>query len=164
MTDPDGRQLSQLVRRQAEAFKTACRELNEETASRAPEGRWSPKQIISHLCGPEGIGYLPMLQAILAQDTPRFDFEGENPFFTEKRARMSLAELLAEFETEYGRMADLVAGLSPDQLNRRAHIPLFKETPLTEYPTLAGLVAGLVDYHVNFHIDHLGEVRKGLGL
>ena len=46
-------------------FRHACEGLDEESSSHAPEGRWSPKQIISHLCGPEGTGHLPGLKAFL---------------------------------------------------------------------------------------------------
>jgi hypothetical protein len=52
--------------------------------------------------------------------------------------------------------------LSADQLNRKAHVPLLKETPLGEYPTLAEWISALVDYHVGFHIDHLREIQGAL--
>jgi hypothetical protein len=162
MAEVNGEKLAGLVRQKIGEFSDLAKDLNEETASRAPEGRWSPKQIVSHISGPDGIGYLPMLQGFLDQDTPRFDIEGENPYFTERRAQMTFAGLLAEFEKEYGRIADFAAGLSADQLKRKAHVPLLKETPLGEYPTLAEWISALVDYHVGFHIDHLKEIRKAL--
>jgi hypothetical protein len=164
MAGRKGEELAGLVRQKMEDFINLSKELNEETASRAPEGRWSPKQIVSHISGPDGIGYLPMLQGFLDQDTPRFDIEGENPYFTERRAQMTFAGLLAEFEKEYSRIADFAAGLSADQLKRKAHVPLLKETPLGEYPTLAEWIAALVDYHVGFHIDHLREIQGALGV
>ena len=40
---------------------------------------------------------------------------------------MTFAALLAEFEKEYSRIADFAAGLSADQLNRKAHVPLLKK-------------------------------------
>jgi hypothetical protein len=164
MADISGVDLGKLVQQKMREFIDLSKDLNEETASRAPEGHWSPKQIVSHISGPDGIGYLPMLQGFLDQDTPRFDIEGENPYFTERRSQMTFAGLLAEFEKEYGRIADFAAGLSADQLKRKAHVPLLKETPLGEYPTLAGWISALVDYHVGFHIDHLKEIRGALGV
>jgi len=162
MATVDGAQLSQVIHRKAEDFKRLCEGLDEDTASRAPAGRWSPKQIVSHLCGPEGIGLIASLRAFLEQDTPRLDIEPENPFFSEKRARMTLAELLAEFDKEYSQIAEFVAGLSEQELNRKAHIPLLKETPIGEYPTLAAWAQALVDYHVTFHIDHMREILQAL--
>jgi hypothetical protein len=164
MADAKAEELARLVRQKMGEFIALSKGLNEETASRAPEGRWTPKQIVSHISGPDGIGYLPMLQGFLDQDTPRFDIEPENPYFTDRRSRLTFAALLAEFEREYSRIADFAAGLSSDQLNRKAHVPLLKETPLGEYPTLAQWIAALVDYHIGFHLDHLREIREALAV
>jgi len=161
MESPEGIKLSQLIRQKVEEVMKAYGGIDEQTASRAPENRWSPKEIVSHLCGPEGIGLMPAIQAFLEQDTPYLEMEAANPFFVGKRPRMTLAELLDEFKKEYDRIADLVAGLSEEQLARKAHIPLFKETPIGEYPTLAMFVQALTEYHMGFHIDHLHEILQG---
>lgn len=164
MLTQDGVQLSQVIRQTAGEFRKLGDEISEETASHAPEGRWSPKQIVSHLCGPEGAGYMPVIKAFLEKDTPRIDIIAEDPFFTEKRSGMTLSGLLSEFEKEYSRVADLVAGLSQDQLNRKAHIPLFKDLSMGEYPTLAEFVTALAEFHISFHIDHLRDVLQELGV
>jgi hypothetical protein len=52
MATSTGIQLAQSIRRSIEELKRVCEGLEETTASRAPEGRWSPKEILSHLCGP----------------------------------------------------------------------------------------------------------------
>lgn len=93
---PEAAKLSESIRRNAEGFKKLCEGLDEETASRATGDRWSPKQIISHVSGPEGVGFTPTITAILEQDTPLLELDPGNPFFSEKRARMTVAELLAE--------------------------------------------------------------------
>jgi hypothetical protein len=164
MPVPEAIQLAELIRRQTEDFKAACRGLSEADAVKAPEGRWSAKQIVSHLLGPEGFNNLMVLQGFLDQDTPRFDMVPEDPFFSEKRAGMSLSALLAEFEQDYGRVAEFAAGLTGDQLDRKAQIPMLKDTPLGEYPTLAQWIGALADWHMGFHTDHLKEIRKELGI
>ncbi len=164
MASPEGAQLAQTIRQKVEEMGRLCEGLDEATASRGPADRWSPKMILSHLCGPEGIGLVPAIQAILQQDTPRIDIEAANPYFTEQRSRKSLAELLAEFKGEYGRMADLVAQLSDEQLARKAHIPLFKELPMGEYPTLTMFVSALAEYHMDDHINHMREILQALGV
>ncbi len=162
MANAESIQYAEGFRQKVNEFKKVCQGLNEETASSAPGDRWSPKQIISHLLGPEGIGMFPSIKAFLDQDTPRLDMEAENPFFTEARKRMPFGELFAEFEKEYGRIADLVAGLSAEQLKRKARIPMLKETPIGEYPTLKDWIAALGDYHLDFHLDHLKEILQAL--
>jgi len=163
MSTFEGAQLAQTIRSKTEEMKKVCEAMTEETASEAPQGRWSPKQIISHISGPDGIGLMPAITLILEQDTPRVDLVAENPFFTDRRSRMSMTDLLSEFEQEYHRIADFLANASEDQLRRKAHIPLFKDTPLGEYPTLATFIGALGEWHMEFHLNHLKEVLQALG-
>ena len=162
MATSRGNQLAHEIRQKVAALKQVCLGVDEGLASRAPKDRWSPKQILSHLCGPEGVGHLPMLKAFVDGDTPLIDLDAGNPFFTEHRQRMSFVELVAECERDYERVAVFAAGLTAEQLERKAHIPMLKDSPLGEYPSLDGMISGLGGYHVQFHIDHLGEILAAL--
>ena len=162
MATSRGNQLAQVIREKVAGLKQVCQGVDENLASRAPTDRWSPKQILSHLCGPEDVGHLPILRSFVDSDTPMIDLDAENPFFSENRAAMSFSELVAECELNYRRLADFAAELTEEQLARKAHIPKLKDSPLGEYPTLDGMIYGLGEYHVQFHIDHLREILAAL--
>ena len=53
METMNGAQLSEAIRQKAGEFRRLCDGIDEATASRAPSGRWSPKEIVSHLSGPK---------------------------------------------------------------------------------------------------------------
>jgi hypothetical protein len=163
MPTAEAARLVKLIQEKTAELKDVCKGVDEDTASRAPEGRWSLKQVLSHLCGPDGLGLMASLRAFLDIDTPRLDIVPENPFYTEKRAKMTMAQLLAEFDGEYSRIAEFTAGLTDAQLARKAHIPLVKDTPMGEYPTLAMWIQAIAEYHIGFHVDHMSEILKALG-
>lgn len=164
MSDQDGKEIANTVRAKIAEFRKTCEGVDEKSSSLAPEGRWSPKQIVSHLCGPEGTGHLQGMKAFLEKDTPLIDMKAENPYWSGSRSRMTLSELLAEFEREYSGIATFAEGLSKEQLSRKAHIPMLKESPLGEYPTLAQWILGLSSFHIDFHINHMLEILRAIGI
>lgn len=162
MTTSRGNQLAHAIKQKVQALKEVCQGVDEKLAARAPQGRWSPKEILSHLSGPEGRGHLPLLKAFLDSDIPTLTLDAGNPFFSENRARMSFDQLVSECEENYERVANFVAGLSEKDLGRKAHIPELRESPLGEYPTLDGMISGLGEFHIQFHTDHLREILAAI--
>jgi len=156
----NGAELAILIRQKIDEFEINLRGIDERRAESSPAGRWTPKQIVSHLCGPEGAGITRLVTAYLEQDTPRIDLVIEDPFYTGERPNLSLAELLETFEEEHDRLIAVVKGLTTEQLGRKAQIPIFKDTPLGEYPTLGEFLGGMADFHFGFHTVHLKEVLQ----
>lgn len=164
MAELTGKELAEGIRQKVDELKKVCLGVDESTASRAPEGRWSPKQILSHLWGPDGNGPLPLFQQYLSGETPTLDLDPGNPFFSESRSRMTFSELLAEVEKAYGRIAVFVAVLTRGQLERKAHVPQMKESPWGEYPTLESMISVLGEGHLHSHSSHMREILQALGV
>ena len=159
-----GNQLAENIRQRIEELKNVCRGLDESTASRAPEGRWSPKEVLSHLWGLDGSGPLPIFKRFLDEETPAIDLDPGNPFFSETRARMTAEQLLGEVEKTYARISQFAAGLSAEQLGRKAHMPMLKDSPFGEYPTLEAMIGALGEQHIQFHTERMREILQGLGV
>ncbi|MDA8104587.1 MAG: hypothetical protein M0Z71_04330 [Nitrospiraceae bacterium] len=164
MPASEGTRIVRSIRKNVEAMERLCSGVDEVTTSKRPADRWSPKEIISHLCGREGIGMLPAVRSFIEQDTPRLDLHPEDPFFTGSRARMTFSGLLDTFGREYRQIADFVADLSAEQLQRKAHVPALKDAPMGEYPTLSDFLIVLVEHHLEFHINHMKEILQALGV
>jgi len=161
MATTRGTELARSIRQKLEELKRACIALDDVTAARAPEGRWSPKEILSHLCGPQGSGHLPLFQAYLNR-SPRVDLHPGDPFFSDHRSRMSVADYLAEVDREYEGIAAFVANLSEEELELTAYVPQLKDSPLGDHPSLEKIIRGVGDFHLQFHIDHLREIMQEL--
>jgi hypothetical protein len=68
MANSTGSQLAQSIHQRIKELKKICQGLDENTASRSPDGRWSPKEVLSHLWRPEGDGHLPILAVRLGSN------------------------------------------------------------------------------------------------
>jgi len=160
MNTPSGTQLAQEIRKEIEELKKVCAGVDEKTSSSAPAGRWSPKEILSHLIGPKESAYLLLLQIFLNKDHPTIEIDPGNPFFSEERAKTPFVELLQEAVKGYEQLAVFSENLTHEQLARTAHIPQFKESPLGENPSLGAMILGLGQYHVQSHIEQMTEVLQ----
>lgn len=162
MTTETGTKLAQAIRASMAELQAACADIDEATASRAPAGRWSPREILSHLAGHEGTSPVAMLERFLAEDTPLIELKAEQTWMTEARRAMPFAELAELAAQRYEEVARYAEGLGEEQFGRTARIPALAQSPLGEYPTLEGIIGGLGSYHVQMHIAHLREILAAL--
>jgi hypothetical protein len=160
MASETGTKLAQGIRAKMAELRSACAEVKDADA--APQGRWTPREIVSHLAGREGAGYLATLRRFLDEDVPHIDIVPEQTHLNEARRAMPFAALVELAVHEFERIASAVETLSEAQLARTARIPLFKDRPIREYPTLAAMANGFGMYHVQMHIEHLREVLAEL--
>jgi hypothetical protein len=134
-----------------------------KAAERYQEGEWCCKEVLSHLIGADEASHAHELRRFLDEDTPTLELEPGVAHFTAARQAMSVAALKAGVDKEYAEVGEFLAGLSDEQLARKARVPFLKDTPLTEYPTLAVWAATLISYHLSDHINHIRTARAAVG-
>jgi hypothetical protein len=159
-----GTSLRDQIDQKMQELKDATGGWNEDKAEQAlTVGGWSVKESLSHLCGPEGEKYVTRFRRFVDEDTPLLEFQAGNTEYGDNRQGMTVAQLLADVVVEHEELAGFVAGLSEEQLARKGHVPLLKDSPLGEYPTLAQLVGGLVNFHLTDHINQIRSARQQIG-
>jgi hypothetical protein len=154
-----GEALSQQLSAKVKEVTDAVSGLSEEQAARPKaEGEWSAKQVLSHLCGSEDALSMYEFQRFLDEDTPPLGIVPGR--FSEVRKDAPVKELVSRIESDYASIGSFFAGLSDEQLARKAHVPFLKETPLGEYPTLGQWAGAVINFHLADHINQLRAMRQ----
>ncbi len=149
-----GPSLQQQLDQKVQEVKQAVSGLSEEKAAKAPaEGEWCAKQVLSHLCGDDDALSMYEFKRFLAEDTPDLGIVPGR--YGDLRKDAPISELVSKIDSDYAAIGNFFAGLNEEQLNRKAHIPFLKETPLGEYPTLGQWAVGIIQFHLNDHIQQL---------
>jgi hypothetical protein len=134
--------------------------ISDEAASQEPaDGEWCVKEVLSHLAGSEMRSFYDGIKLFLDEDTPQYDLTPGESFY-DLRQDASVDELRQSVLGQYRQIAETVGGLTDVQLERTAHMPSFKETPLGEYPTLGLWVGAIVNFHLPAHIEQLEGLCK----
>ncbi|HET9476830.1 MAG TPA: hypothetical protein VFP63_05010, partial [Dehalococcoidia bacterium] len=94
------------------------------------------------------------------EDTPFIEIiPGQSNFDDEQKER-PVADILSDVVARYSEVAGFLGSLSSAQLQRKAHVPLFKETPFGEYPTVEQLASGLINFHMSAHVGQLQNLCR----
>ena len=155
-----GPSLKQQLDQKVQEVKQAVSGLSEEEASKKRrEEEWSVKEVLSHLSGDGSSDAVSLLDRVIKEDTPQIDIHPGQSYY-EGRESLPLTELTSRVESTYGGMGAFLSGLSEEQLNRKAQVPLLKETPIGEYPTLGQLAGALINFHLNDHVQQLRNISE----
>ena len=155
-----GPSLKQQLDQKVQEVKQAVSGLSEEEASKKRrEEEWSVKEVLSHLSGDGSSDAVSLLDRVIKEDTPQIDIHPGQSYY-EGRESLPLTELTSRVESTYGGMGAFLSGLSEEQLNRKAQVPLLKETPIGEYPTLGQLAGALINFHLNDHVQQLRNISQ----
>ena len=154
-----GPSLQQQLDQKVQEVKQAVSGLSEEQAAKAPaEGEWCAKQVLSHLCGDDDALSMYEFKRFLAEDMPDLGIAPGR--YGDLRKEAPISDLVSRIETDYSAIGRFFATLNAEQLNRKAHIPFLKETPLGEYPTLGQWAIGIIQFHLNDHIQQLKNLSQ----
>lgn len=154
-----GEALSAQLTAKVDEVKEAVSGLSDEEAAKPKaEGEWCAKQVLSHLCGNEDALSMYELQRFLQEDTPALGIT--QGAYGDLRKDAPVSELVSKIDTDYAAIGTFLAGLSDEQLARKAHVPFLKETPLGEYPTLGQWASALINFHLADHVNQLRACRQ----
>jgi hypothetical protein len=156
---PSGPELKQQLESKVSEIKELVSRVEESRASQAPAaGEWCVKEVLTHL----GVGSAvsARYKRIVEEETPFIEISlGQSNFDEQQRAR-PVGAILGDVVARYSEVADYLGSLSGEQLQRKAHVPLFKETPFGEYPTLEQLASGLINFHMAAHASQLQNLCR----
>ncbi|MSQ14201.1 MAG: ClbS/DfsB family four-helix bundle protein [Dehalococcoidia bacterium] len=125
---------------------------------------WSPRDIVTHLMGALERNTYRALQAIIMDDTPAVQLEGDNPYRSPETRAMTLAQLLDRLVTLEERLEELVSSVSDEQLARKARITGWADgTPLREL-TFLEVAHRAFTVHWTEHTKQLYAIREALGV
>jgi DinB superfamily len=154
-----GEALGQQLAAKVGEVKEIASGLTEEQAAKAPaEGEWSAKQVLSHLCGDDEALSMYEFKRFLDEDTPALGITPGS--YGDVRKDASISELVSKIDSDYSKISSFLAGLNDEQLQRKAHVPFLKETPLGEYPTLGGWAGAVINFHLTDHVNQLRTLSQ----
>ncbi|MCH7523055.1 MAG: DinB family protein [Chloroflexi bacterium] len=163
MVSEAGTSLRDALGQKMDELSEALNGLDEAKAGqRAADAEWCCKEILSHLMGDEGEDILAPFRQIIEEDTPLIGIVTGLPYYTPDRQTMSLAEMRGAVSSRYRELAEFLGGLTEADLARKARVPLFKETPIGEYATMAQF-AGALNFHLTDHINQISNARQQVG-
>jgi hypothetical protein len=152
--------LAHTLREHLDVIADAVARIDEPSAGRRPDREtWCANESLSHLSGVD-LEFLRSVQALLVEELPFVDIEPGLTGYTPERAALGKDELLAFVQRQYGGIADLAAGLTDEQLQRRGHIPLLAQTPFGDHPTVEEWLRAIVTMHVPGHVEQLVALAR----
>jgi hypothetical protein len=153
-----------------DTYATKVRELDEalagfssETAGRRPaDGEWCVKEALSHLCGEADALTMYGFRRFIEEDEPLIGIVTGLPYYSPERQAMSFEGLASKVRAQYGEIASYLGSLSQEQLERKARVPLLKDTPFGEHVTLAQWAQAAAGFHLMDHINQIRAARDRL--
>ena len=154
-----GPSLQQQLDQKGQEIKQTVSGIDEQKATKRPaDGEWSAKEVLSHLCGDDDALSMYEFTRFLNEETPALGIAPGR--YSDVRKDAPLSELVSKIDSDYAKIGSFFAGLNEEQLNRKAHIPFLKETPLGEYPTLGQWAIGVIQFHLNDHVQQLKNLSQ----
>jgi len=151
-----GSALSEQLAGKISELKEVASAIDESDATRRPaDGEWCAKEVLSHLAGEDSSTVVDRLNRFVVEDTPEVELTPGVSAFSPARENARFSELISQVESQYGALGTFLIGLNDEQFVRKAHVPVLKDTPFGEYPTLAQWTGFLINVHLGGHISQL---------
>ncbi len=127
-------------------------------------GEWTTRQVLCHLLSEPGWNPVTVLKSFSTKNLPEIDIVPGQCAVTPERQKMTLAQLKNALDAQRRDVFAYLETLSEADLERKAHIPLFKRVMNTEEVPIPAYVGAIFGYHWNDHAGQLAKIRKAAGL
>jgi hypothetical protein len=132
-------------------------------ASEGP-GQWTAREILCHLLSAPGSRPVDFLETFSDRELPLSSVEPGQVTVTPERARMALADFVAELDSRRREVFAYLDGLDEASLGKKARVPFLKSIMGTDEIPMPAYVRLIFVFHWNDHAGQLARIRKAAGL
>jgi hypothetical protein len=125
---------------------------------------WTTRQVLGHLLGEPGWRPVPVLSTFVTAELPLIEIKPGQTHVTPERRMMRLDQFTNALDRHRREVFEYLESLGDEDLQQKAHIPLFKQFLGADEVTIPTWVGACFGVHWSDRAGQLAKIRKAVGL